>query len=161
EPLARTLESRLEELSRPLRNLPAARVASLFSLAPATSLLKTTLSLCPECLAHVQAAVYVEGGRVLMAKRCTVHGITTAVIENDERYYRLSTKDRWGCAYDRSRLDHVPAYQGSSCCGDGEDCGPAGLTDGFADLTDQRANKSCTVLVEITDACNLACRVCY
>jgi uncharacterized radical SAM superfamily Fe-S cluster-containing enzyme len=31
----------------------------------------------------------------------------------------------------------------------------------LADITDQRANKSCTVLVEITNACNLACRVCY
>jgi uncharacterized radical SAM superfamily Fe-S cluster-containing enzyme len=29
------------------------------------------------------------------------------------------------------------------------------------DFTDQRANKTCTVLVEITNACNLACRVCY
>jgi len=29
------------------------------------------------------------------------------------------------------------------------------------DFSDQRANKTCTVLVEITDACNLACRVCY
>ena len=29
------------------------------------------------------------------------------------------------------------------------------------DSTDQRSNKTCTVLIEITDACNLACRVCY
>jgi uncharacterized radical SAM superfamily Fe-S cluster-containing enzyme len=29
------------------------------------TLLKTTLSLCPECLAHVQAAVYSDAGRVV------------------------------------------------------------------------------------------------
>ena len=29
------------------------------------------------------------------------------------------------------------------------------------DSSDQRSNKTCTVLVEVTDACNLACRVCY
>jgi uncharacterized radical SAM superfamily Fe-S cluster-containing enzyme len=29
------------------------------------------------------------------------------------------------------------------------------------DSSDQRSNKTCTVLLEVTDACNLACRVCY
>ena len=29
-------------------------------------MLKTTLSLCPQCLAHVQAAVYVDGGKVFI-----------------------------------------------------------------------------------------------
>jgi uncharacterized radical SAM superfamily Fe-S cluster-containing enzyme len=156
-----TLESRLEALAAPLRDLPAERIGQLFCLPPGAALLKTTLSLCPECLAHVTAAVYVEAGRVLMAKRCGVHGSFRAVIENDERYYRLSTKDRWGRAYDASRLDHVPAYEGGGCCGEEEQCGSGSLPEGLADLTDQSANKSCTVLVEITDACNLACRVCY
>ena len=158
---ARTLESRLEELAAPLRTLAAAQVAAMFSLPPGASLVKTTLSLCPECLVHVEAAVYADAGRMLMAKLCTVHGISRAVVENDERYYRLSTKDRWGRAYDETRLDHVPAFEGKGCCGDGGDCAPAEPTEALADLTDQRTNKSCTVLVEITDACNLACRVCY
>jgi uncharacterized radical SAM superfamily Fe-S cluster-containing enzyme len=159
-PPAEPLESRLERIAAPLRRLDAAEVARAFALPPGALLLKTTLSLCPECLAHVAAAVYVEAGRVLLAKRCDAHGPFRAVIENDERYYRLSTKDRWGRAYDASRLDHVPAYGGAGCCGEGEECAPK-LAEGLADLTDQRANKSCTVLVEITDACNLACRVCY
>lgn len=157
---AESLELRLEALARPLRKLASEEVARDFSLPSNAALLKTTLSLCPACLAHVPAAVYVESGRVLVAKRCPTHGITRAVIENDERYYRLSTKDRWGRAYDSSRLDHVPAYDGG-CCGDDGDCGTGTAGEGLADLTDQRANKSCTVLVEITDACNLACRVCY
>jgi len=156
-----TLESRLETLAAPLRDLCAERIAQLFELPQGASLLKTTLSLCPECLAHVTAAVYVDAGRVLMGKRCGVHGFFRAVIENDERYYRLSTKDRWGRAYDASRLDHVPAYQGAGCCAEGEECAPVAMPEGLEDLTDQRGNKSCTVLVEITDACNLACRVCY
>src|SRR5438045_783342 len=29
------------------------------------------------------------------------------------------------------------------------------------ELADQNPNKTCTVLVEVTDACNLACAVCY
>jgi uncharacterized radical SAM superfamily Fe-S cluster-containing enzyme len=156
-----SLEGRLETLAAPLRELSAERVAQLFSLPPGASVLKTTLSLCPECLGHVTAAVYEEAGRVLMAKRCAVHGPFRAVIENDQRYYRLSTKDRWGRAYDASRLDHVPPYDGGACCGEGEECETETLAEGLEDLTDQRGNKSCTVLVEITDACNLACRVCY
>ena len=156
-----TLQARLELLAAPLKALGAERVAELFALPAGTKVLKTTLSLCPECLAHTTAAVYVEAGRVLMSKRCATHGISRAVIENDERYYRLSTKDRWGRAYDPSRLDHVPAFQGGGCCGEGDGCATPALDEGIAELTDQRGNKSCTVLVEITDACNLACRVCY
>jgi uncharacterized radical SAM superfamily Fe-S cluster-containing enzyme len=157
---ASTLEARLEALASPLRKLQREEVEREFSLPAGAALVKTTLSLCPSCLTHVTAAVYVESGRVLLAKRCGTHGITRAVIENDERYYRLSTKDRWGRAYDLTRLDHVPAYD-AGCCGDGGDCGTGAAAGGLADLTDQRSNKSCTVLVEITDACNLACRVCY
>ena len=156
-----TLEARLEQLAAPLKGMELEAVAKLFVLPQQSLLLKTTLSLCPDCLQHTRAAVYVEDGRVLMAKRCEVHGISRAVIENDERYYRLSTKDRWGRAYDPTRLDHVPAYEGSGCCGDDGDCGTSAPSAGLADLTDQAGNKSCTVLVEITDACNLACRVCY
>ena len=160
-PADRTLEERLEALAAPMRELSMLEAARQLEVPPDAPILKTTLSLCPQCLAHVRAAVYVDGTRVLMSKRCEVHGISRAVIENDERYYRLSNKDRWGRAYDTARVDHVPAYQGG-CCGEGEECGPAeAFAGGLEDLTDQRANKSCTVLVEITDACNLACRVCY
>ena len=158
---AQPLEARLETLAAPLRGLAVDDAKRLFALSPASTLLKTTLSVCPECLAHITAAVYVDAGRVMLKKRCAIHGEFRAVIENDERYYRLSTKDRWGRAYDPSRLDHVPAYEASGCCGEGEECGTSSFAEGLADLTDQRSNKSCTVLVEITDACNLACRVCY
>ena len=155
-----SLESRLMALARPLKGFSAEQARAQFGLPAGCAVLKTTLSVCPECLDHVTAAVYVDAGRVLMAKRCAAHGAFRAVIENDERYYRLSTKDRWGRAYDPARLDHVPAYD-SGCCGPGSDCATPARDEGPADLTDQRGNKSCTVLVEITDACNIACRVCY
>lgn len=155
-----SLELRLLALAAPLKVLDVRQVRARFALPQEAVVLKTTLSLCPECLAHVPAAVYLEKGRVLMAKRCARHGRSVAVIENDERYYRLSNKDRWGRSYDAARLTHVPAYA-SACCGEGEECSTPAADDWRDDLTDQRSNKSCTVLVEITDACNLACRVCY
>ena len=117
--------------------------------------LKTTVSLCPDCLAHVPAIVFTRAGRVVIAKRCARHGTSEAVIENDVRYYRLSNKDSSGRRFDDASVFRIPKYNPpgqSACCAPGESC---------ADGTDQLRNRSCTTLVEVTDACNLECRVCY
>jgi 7,8-dihydro-6-hydroxymethylpterin dimethyltransferase len=155
-----SLQSRLETLSEPLRALGEAEVAARFELPSGSQLLKTTLSLCAECLVHVPAAVYAHEGRVFMRKRCETHGAARVLLENDERYYRLSNKDRWGRAYVTDRTENVPEF-GGGCCAPGESCGPTVPGAWTYDSTDQRSNKTCTVLIEITDACNLACRVCY
>jgi uncharacterized radical SAM superfamily Fe-S cluster-containing enzyme len=99
---------------------------------------------------------------VWLHKRCPAHGLHAAVIENDAAFYRVSSKDRWGRAYgEAARLD-IPAFGGGSCCGPGQSCAPATpAVPKIEDFSDQSANKTCTVLVEVTDACNLACRVCY
>jgi 7,8-dihydro-6-hydroxymethylpterin dimethyltransferase len=157
---ADTLASRLELLAAPLRQLTAAEVAREFALPSGAELLKTTLSLCAECLAHVPAAVFAADGRVFMEKRCATHGAARALLENDARWYRLSNKDRWGRAYVTDRTEVVPEF-GGACCGPGESCGTPASGAWPHDSTDQRSNKTCTVLVEVTDACNLACRVCY
>lgn len=124
-------------------------------------LLKTTVSLCPECLAYVPAAVHVDGGRVLLSKRCDAHGPSVALLESDERFYFLSNKDKSGRRFAEDRVLPIPEYAGGGCCGaNGKGCG-AQAEAAFAPWTDQLGNKSCTVLVEVTDACNLACPVCY
>jgi uncharacterized radical SAM superfamily Fe-S cluster-containing enzyme len=158
-----TLEARLRRIAEPLRQLDAAEAARRFALPADALLLKTTVSLCPECLAHVAAAVYLDGAKVLMAKLCTAHGRSLALLENDRRYYRLSSKDQWGRSYAAEPVVQIPAYSSSSaCCGPSGSCGPSTGSDVWPhDSSDQRANKTCTVLIEITDACNLACRVCY
>jgi uncharacterized radical SAM superfamily Fe-S cluster-containing enzyme len=159
-PSPNDFDARLERLAAPLRGLDAAAARERFEVPDPALLLKTTLSLCAECLAHVPAAVYQDAaGRVWLAKRCEIHGRQVALLESDARFYRLSNKDRWGRAYAPERTLAFPAYGG--CCGPGESC--AAPSDGpwREDFTDQRGNKSCTVLVEITDACQLACRVCY
>ncbi len=117
--------------------------------------LKTTVSLCPECLAHVPAIVFTRRGRVILSKRCPAHGTSEALIESDARYYRLSNKDVSGRRFADDLIFQIPKYAPpgtSSCCGPGKRCG---------DGTDQARNRSCTVLVEVTNACNLECRVCY
>ena len=82
---------------RSIANLDRGRGAGAFSrFRWRRVLLKTTLSLCEVCLAHVPAAVYEVDGRVLSSSRCVDHGVRVALMENDARYYRLSSKDQWG-----------------------------------------------------------------
>jgi len=123
-----------------------------FGATDAGRALKTTVSLCPECLGYVPAFVFERGGRVWIRKACDTHGVAEATLENDARYYFLSNKDRSGKIFAPDRVFDIPTFPGAEGCCDGGSCG---------DGTDQNANKTCTVLVEVTDACNLACPVCY
>ncbi len=146
----------IETITADLLTLPLDAARVRFELGVGDRLLKSTVSLCAECLAHVPAVVFCRGGRVLIRKECKAHGSAEAVLENDEAYYRLSNRDRAGVRYADDPIVDIPdfigALTGSSCCADGASCG---------DVTDQRSNKTCTILVEVTNACNLACPVCY
>lgn len=153
------LEDRLEKLAAPLRLLEEPAAIEHFQLDPGTQLLKTTISVCPECTAHAPAAVYAADGRVYLRKKCDTHGLTTALLESDARFYRLSNKDKWGRRYVNDAIVTIPEFD-AGCCGPGTSCAP-GKPGGAPDFSDQQSNKSCTVLIEVTDACNLACRVCY
>jgi 7,8-dihydro-6-hydroxymethylpterin dimethyltransferase len=148
------LGARLEMIRDELRGMNADEAARRFDLGSFDKLWKSTISLCPACLAHVPALVYEIGGQVLMRKICDAHGFSDAVVENDARYYNVSNKDRWGRRYASDAGLKFPLFgevePGRSMCGEG----------GF-EFADQSANKTCTVLVEVTDACNLACAVCY
>ncbi len=149
------LAGQLELLRQQMLALDAASAVEFFQLKDFSRVLKTTVSLCPECVTHVPGVVFTRGGKVLMSKLCGRHGRSEALLENDETFYHLSNKDRWGRGFAADRRIDFPEFAGQE---DGEEkCG--GLQDeGFSN---QLANKSCTILVEITNACNLACPVCY
>lgn len=155
----------LHDLRRHLFGLSEADAISWFELADFDRALKTTVSLCPSCLHHVAAIVYSLRGRVWIRKRCKEHGLSNAILENDERFYFLSNKDCWGRRFAEDRVLKFPAFAGG-CCGD-SGCGPPGCGEatpsdtGAFGFTDQMQNKTCTILVEITNACNLSCKVCY
>jgi uncharacterized radical SAM superfamily Fe-S cluster-containing enzyme len=151
---------RLDEIRASLLPLDAAAAVRHFGLESHDHLLKTTISLCPDCLAQVPALVYAKDGRVLMRKQCAEHGGSEALLESDERFYHLSNKDRWGRRYASDGVIEFPTFEGASCCGEGG-CGTAGSEDLTQGFSDQMGNKTCTVLVEVTNACNLACPVCY
>ena len=159
-----SLEENLRAIREKLLPLDAAAAVRHFALDVHERLLKSTISLCPQCLRHVPALIYTRGGRVLMRKRCPEHGDGDALIESDENYYHLSNKDQWGRRYSEDGVQSFPVFAGAGCCGDGGGCGPpetAPAGDEGFDFADQMGNKTCTVLVEVTNACNLACPVCY
>jgi tetraether lipid synthase len=158
-PPASPFGAALEAHRAMLLGLDEDAAAAYFSLADHDRLLKTTISLCPECLAHAPALVFTNQGRVSMRKRCREHGISEAVVENDETFFRLSSKDRWGRRYAADDPLEFPLYQ--SACGPGGGCCGEGVDDVAGEFAPQMANKTCTVLVEVTNACNLECRVCY
>lgn len=136
------------------RALDEAAARARFAIDAKDRALKTTVSLCPECLAHVPALVFTHHGRVHVRKECKLHGISEAILENDERFYFLSNKDKAGNVFAKDKVFDIPSFPSAlaeaACCEEGETC-----------ATDQMGNKTCTILVEVTDACNLACPVCY
>jgi uncharacterized radical SAM superfamily Fe-S cluster-containing enzyme len=157
---SKSFHDTLDGLSARLKAWDEHRVRSTFALTDACRLLKTTISLCPSCLAHVPAAVFERSGKVYIAGHCGTHGTVEALVENDAKFYRLTSKDRWGVRYSGDAVVDLPTFR--SCCGASEETPRTPDTNFWPhEFSDQRTNKTCTVLVEITNACNLACRVCY
>lgn len=152
----RSLAARLEALRQQMAEMDDKAAVEFFQSASCGRLLKTTISLCAECLEHVPALVFARDGRVFLRKFCGRHGFAEAVLENDESFYYLSNKDRWGRCFAADKVMDFPTFAGGCGC-DGGGCNPPGELD----FADQMMNKSCTILVEVTNACNLACPVCY
>src|SRR5439155_26249169 len=147
-----SLADRLGMIRDRLAAMEDAASIAFFEVTAFDRLLKTTISLCPTCLAHVPAIVYTLDGRVLMTKRCDEHGLSQALIESDAAFYHLSNKDRWGRRFVDDRVMKFPSFQGGCCANGG--CGSAEGNASVAptDFTDQMANKTCTILVEVTNA---------
>lgn len=144
-----------------LATLEEAAARRHFHLDDKAVLLKSTISVCEVCLQYCPAIVFEADKKVWSKTCCDVHGLSTSLLENDVDFYRLSNKDCWGVRYNHERVFDIPAY--SSCCSGKAGCTSAAPRNASESVGhhDQMANKSCTVLLEVTNACNLACRVCY
>src|SRR5688572_20872837 len=70
-PLRPSFEDRLRELGRPLQALDEAAASRHFELPTGATLLKTTLSLCPDCLAHVRPPCTSMAARYSSARAAT------------------------------------------------------------------------------------------
>ena len=103
-----------------------------------------TNSVCTTCYRKVEAKIVLQDNCVFMHKRCPHHGFEKVLISTDIEYYK------------RSRLTLKPGqlpakFNTPIKYGCPYDCG----------LCPDHEQHSCLTLVEITDACNLTCPVCY
>lgn len=120
--------------------------------------LRNTQSLCPDCLRRIDA-VYerpeAEPDTVYLRKSCPEHGEFISPVWRGgafESSFHAGTKTPDFAAWTRPKSPSYPAHpatQGTHGCP--FDCG----------LCPQHGQHTCTGLVEVTQACNMCCPVCY
>jgi len=103
-----------------------------------------TTSLCETCWDLVPAKIIGEEGRVYYQKRCPTHGVSKTLIEEDAAYW-LNIR-QWLKPGDRPLFNATRTERGCPW-----DCG----------LCPDHEQHSCLALIEINDACNLTCPVCF
>jgi len=103
------------------------------------------ISICSTCYRRVDAKIVFEDGKVLMLKRCPEHGHERALVADDVDYYRRS-REVFIKTPEQPMVYNTPVKYGCPY-----DCG----------LCPDHEQHSCLTLVEICDACNLTCPICY
>jgi uncharacterized radical SAM superfamily Fe-S cluster-containing enzyme len=103
-----------------------------------------TTSLCATCLEPVPAKIIIEDDCVFYLKRCREHGLEKVLIADDADYWRRQ-KD-WLKPGDRPLLTQSRTEAGCPF-----DCG----------LCPDHEQHSCLAIIEVNQACNLACPVCF
>src|SRR3982751_5792659 len=103
-----------------------------------------TSSLCETCLEVVPAKVIIEDEKVFYLKRCRQHGVQKTLISDDLDYWRA--QKLWLKPGDRPLRTQTRTEAGFPF-----DCG----------LCPDHEQHSCLAIIEINQACNLACPVCF
>lgn len=106
-------------------------------------LIKTTKSICPVCLKTVNAEIIRRDDDIYLAKRCEEHGCYETVIWRGNPDYEAWKRPKTP-AYPK-----IPFTKVSKGCP--HDCG----------LCSDHRQHTCTVLVEVTNRCNLNCEFCF
>jgi uncharacterized radical SAM superfamily Fe-S cluster-containing enzyme len=105
----------------------------------------SAVSICTTCYRRVDAKIVFEDGNVYMLKRCPEHGFERVLVADDIDYYRR-------CREVFIKPPEMPSHYNTPIkYGCPYDCG----------LCPDHEQHSCLSLVEICDACNLSCPVCY
>ena len=103
-----------------------------------------TTSLCETCMALVPAKIIIEDGKVFYLKRCKAHGVQKALVSTEPVYYKL-------CHDYLKPGDRPLQFQTRTDLGCPYDCG----------LCPDHEQHSCLALIDVNDACNLTCPVCF
>jgi len=110
-----------------------------------TTIPYTTISLCPECAAKLEAQVIEKNGKILMEKTCPEHGFFRDTLLSDSEYFhRMMSWNR-----DVGKGVSNPAIPDAKECPD--DCG----------LCNLHVSHPVLANVDLTNRCNLACPICF
>jgi uncharacterized radical SAM superfamily Fe-S cluster-containing enzyme len=105
----------------------------------------TAVSICSRCYRRVDAKIVFQDEAVWMLKECAEHGGERVLVSDDVPYYRKRRE-----VY--LKPPEMPVRRNTKVeFGCPYDCG----------LCPDHEQHSCLTLIEITDACNLRCPVCY
>ena len=103
------------------------------------------VSICSTCYRKVEGKIVFQDGAVYMLKRCPAHGRERVLLADDVDYYRR-------CREVFIKPPEMPiAFNTPVRWGCPYDCG----------LCADHQQHSCLSLIEVTDACNLQCPICY
>jgi uncharacterized radical SAM superfamily Fe-S cluster-containing enzyme len=104
-----------------------------------------TKSLCPECLAVIDAKIVDYDGMVFMEKRCAKHGPYRELISTDTKFYNLII------SRDLSQSRHVsnPIKGKQTACPNG--CG----------VCSEHLSLPVMINIDLTNRCNLNCPFCF
>jgi uncharacterized radical SAM superfamily Fe-S cluster-containing enzyme len=105
--------------------------------------LEETIALCSKCLQRVKANIIQKEGKIFIEKFCNEHGKQIELLEENADYH-LNKKN-----YDKPGNSFIPQTKVQKGCP--FDCG----------LCSEHQQHTCTALIEVTNACDLKCPVCY
>ena len=103
------------------------------------------VSMCSTCFRRVDAKIVFQDGGVWMLKRCHAHGPERVLIADDIEYYKRARE-----VFIKTP-EQVARYNTPVRYGCPYDCG----------VCPDHEQHGCTMLIEVTDACNLRCPTCY
>jgi hypothetical protein len=103
-----------------------------------------TISLCETCLKLVPAKIEIDGVDVYYLKHCPQHGAQKTLVATDAAYFK-------SCKEYLKPGDLPLAFQSRTHYGCPYDCG----------LCPDHEQHSCLALIEVNEACNLTCPVCF
>lgn len=103
------------------------------------------VSICSTCLRKVEGKIVFQEGGVFLLKRCPLHGSERILIADDVDYYRRC-REVFIKPPEMPLVFNTPVRWGCPY-----DCG----------LCADHHQHSCLTLLEICDACNLRCPICY
>ncbi|MHB1485707.1 MAG: radical SAM protein [Saccharofermentanales bacterium] len=104
---------------------------------------QATGSICDVCLKKIDAKIIIENNSVFIKKYCPEHGWQKHILEEDAQYHLKKV------LYDKPSTSHECESEIVNGCP--YDCG----------LCVNHEQHTCIGLIEITQACNISCPLCY